>query len=124
MPLLALSAPRVDLHLEEVVKRLGATQLGFQKSMIKQMQSLMDQLSLMIRSQQYGPPLQVESGKHASEFWCIWCQQPGHTRQFCRNRQIRDKKMNDNPPPQNQRCQVQNQTQYGQGNNRGPPPRG
>jgi len=36
-PLLALPAPRTDPHLEEVERRLGASQLGFQEGMIKQM---------------------------------------------------------------------------------------
>ena len=31
-PLLALPAPRMDLHLEEVEKRLGASQLEFQEA--------------------------------------------------------------------------------------------
>ena len=35
VPLLALPAPRVDPHHEEVEKRLDATQLGFQEAMIK-----------------------------------------------------------------------------------------
>ena len=34
-PLLALPAPRADPHLEEVERRLGASQLGFQEAMIK-----------------------------------------------------------------------------------------
>ena len=41
-PLLALPAPRVDSDLEEMERRLGASQLGFQEAMIKQMQSLTD----------------------------------------------------------------------------------
>ena len=45
---LALPAPKVDTHIEEVEKMLGASQLGFQKAMFKQMQSLTDQMSLMI----------------------------------------------------------------------------
>jgi hypothetical protein len=65
-PLLALSAPRIDAHIEEVKRRLGASQLEFQEAMIKQMQSRTDQMSLMIRSQQPGPPFSVESGRHAS----------------------------------------------------------
>ena len=36
-PLLALPAPITDPHLEEVERRLGASQLGFQEAMIKQM---------------------------------------------------------------------------------------
>ena len=121
-PLLALSAPRSDPHLEEVEKRLGASQLGFQESMIKQMQSLTDQMSLMIKSQQPGPPPPIESGRHTSGLWCVQCGQPDHTRQFCRSGQHRDQRGNGGPPPQNQRGQ--GQPQYGQGNNRGPPPRG
>ena len=50
-PLLALLAPRADPHLEEVERRLGASQLGFQQAMIKQMQSLTDQMTLIIKSQ-------------------------------------------------------------------------
>ena len=50
-PLLALPAPRVYPHLKEVERRLGASHLGFKEAMIKQMQSLTDQMSLMIRSQ-------------------------------------------------------------------------
>ena len=64
-PLLALPAPRADPHLEEVERRLGVSQLGFQEAIIKQMQSLADQMSLMIKSQQPGPPPPVESGRHA-----------------------------------------------------------
>ena len=51
-PLLALRAPRADPHLEKVERILYASQLGFQETMIKQMQSLTDQMSLMIKSQQ------------------------------------------------------------------------
>ena len=120
-PLLALPAPRVDTHIEEVERRLGASQLGFQEAMIKQMQSLTDQMSLMIRSQQPGPPPPVESGRHASGLWCIQCGQSGHTKQFCGVGQNRDQRNNGGPPPQNPRGQGQNQ--YGQGNYRGPPPR-
>lgn len=64
--LLALLTPSVDLHMEEVEMRLGASQLGFQEAMIEQMQSLTDQMSLMIRSQQHDLSLHVESGEHAS----------------------------------------------------------
>ena len=81
-PLLALPAPRVDPHLEEVEKKLGANQLEFQEAMIKQMRSLTDQMSLMIKNQQRGPPPPVESGRHASGLWCVQCGQPGHTRHF------------------------------------------
>ena len=84
-PLLALPAPRANPHLEEVQRRLGASQLGFQEAMIKQIQSLTDQMSLVIKSQQPGPPPPVESGRHASGLCCVQCGQPGHTRQFCRN---------------------------------------
>ena len=49
--LLAMPDPRIDSHLEKVERRLGANQLGFQEAMIKQMQSLTDQMSLMIKSQ-------------------------------------------------------------------------
>ena len=65
-PLLALPAARVDPHLEEVEKKLGASQLGFQEAMIKQMQSLTDHMSLMIRSQQPDPTPPIVWGKHAS----------------------------------------------------------
>lgn len=72
---------------------------------MKQFQSLTEQMSLLIKSQQPGPPPQIESGNHSSRFWCTQCQQHGHTRQFCRNGPNRDQNTN-------------------QGNNRGPPPRG
>ena len=120
-PLLALRAPREDPHLEEVERRLGASLLGFYEAMIKQMQSLTDQMSLIIKSQQPGPPLPVESDRHASGLWCVQCGQPGYTRQFYRSGQNRDQRRNGGPPPQNQRDQEQ--PQYGQGNNKGPPPR-
>ena len=68
MSLLALSAPRDDSHLEEVERRLGASYLGFQEAMIKQMQRLTDQMSLMIKSQQPGPPAPIESGRHSSGY--------------------------------------------------------
>ena len=67
--------------------------------MIKQMQSLTDQMSLMINSQQPGPPPPVESGRHASGLWCVQCGQPGHTHQFCRSGQNRDQRGNMSPPP-------------------------
>ena len=35
IPLLALPAPKVDPHLEEEERRLGASQLEFQEAMIK-----------------------------------------------------------------------------------------
>ena len=68
IPLLALSAPRVDPHIEEVEQRFCATQLGFQEAMMKQFQSLTDQMSLLIKNQQFGPPPQIESGNHSSGF--------------------------------------------------------
>ena len=80
--LLALPAPRTDLHLEEVERRLGASQLGFQEAMIKQIQSLTDQMSLMIQSQQPGPPPSVESGRYSSGLWCVQCGQPGGKEHF------------------------------------------
>ena len=42
-PMLALPAPRVDPQIEEIEKRLGANQEGFQDAILKQMQSLIDQ---------------------------------------------------------------------------------
>ena len=104
-PLLALPAPHADTHLEEVEKRLGASQLGFQEAMMKQMQSPSDQMSLMIRSQQPGSPPPLESGRHASGLWCVQCGQPGHIKQFCRVGQNCDRRMIGGPPPQNQRGQ-------------------
>ena len=44
-PLLALPAPRIDPQIEEIEKRLGANQEGFQDVMMKQIQSLTDQLA-------------------------------------------------------------------------------
>ena len=85
-PMLAHSAPRVDPQIEEIEKRLGANHEGFQDAILKQMQSLTYQLALVIRSQQPGPPPQVESGRHATGMWCIQCKQPGHTSQYCQNR--------------------------------------
>ena len=73
IPLSALPTPRVDPHIEEVEKRLGATQLRFQEAMMKQLQSLTNHMSLMIGSQQPGPPPQIESDKHSSGFWYIQC---------------------------------------------------
>ena len=96
-PLLALPASRVDPHLVEVKRMLGASQLEFQEAMIKQMQSVMDKMSLMIWNQQPGPPVPVESRRHASGLWCVQCGQPGHTRQFCRSEQNRDQRMNGGP---------------------------
>ena len=86
-PLLALLAPRIDLQIEEIEKRLGASQEGFQEAMMKQMQSLTDHLPLIIRSQQSRPPPQVQSGRPATGMWCIQCKQPGHTSQYYQNRQ-------------------------------------
>ena len=71
VPLLALLAPYADPQLKDVKRRLEASQLGFQEAIMKQMQNLTDQMSLMIRSQQHGPPPPVESGRHASGLWCV-----------------------------------------------------
>jgi hypothetical protein len=70
-PLLALLELRVDPHLEETERSLGASKLEFQEAIIKQMQSLTDQMSLMISSQQPDPPSPIESGMHASRLWCV-----------------------------------------------------
>ena len=86
--------------------------------MLKQFQNLTDQMTLLIKNQQFGPPLQIESGNHTSGFWCTNCQQHGHTLQFCRNGPNRNQRTNNNGPQQNLRGPSQNQ-----GNNRGPPPR-
>ena len=86
-PMLAFPAPKIDPQIEEIEKRLGASQEGFQDATMKQMQSLTDQLALVIRSQQPGLPPQVKSGRHATRMWCIQCKQPGHTRQYCKNMQ-------------------------------------
>ena len=51
------------------------------------MQSLTDQLALVIQSQHPGHPPQVESKRHATGMWCMQCKQPGHTSQYCQNRQ-------------------------------------
>ena len=120
-PMLALPAPRIDPQIEKIEKRLGASQEGFQDAMMKQMQSLTDQLTLVIRNQQPGPPPQVESRRHATGMWCTQCKQPGHTSQYCQNRQNQNQRNNGGTQQQNQRPQGQNQ--YGQGNNRGAPPR-
>jgi hypothetical protein len=65
-PLLVLAPPRVDTHIEEVEIRLSVGQLEFQEAMIKQMQSITDQMPLIIRSQQRGPHPPVELGRPAS----------------------------------------------------------
>ena len=100
VPLLALPAHRVDPPLEEMEIRLDVTQLGFQEAMSKQMQSFTDHMSLTIRNHQLSLSPQVDSGKHVSRFWCVQCQQPGHTRQFCKNGQNCNQRLNGNPPPQ------------------------
>ena len=64
--LLALPASRVDPHLEKVERKLGVSQLGFQEVIIKQMQSLTDEMSMLVKSQQPGPPPPIELGRHAS----------------------------------------------------------
>ena len=87
--------------------------------MLKQFQNLTDQMTLLIKNQQFGPPLQIESGNHTSGFWCTNCQQHSHMLQFCRNRSNRNQRSNNNGPQQNLRGPSQNQ-----GNNRSPPPRG
>ena len=119
--LVALPAPRTNPQIEEIEKRLGASQEGFQDAMMKQMHSLTDQLALVIRSQQPGPPPQVESGRHATGMWCIKCKQPDHTSQYCQNRQSQNQRNNGGTQQHNQRPQGQNR--YGHGNNRGAPPR-
>ena len=120
-PMLALPAPRIDLQIKEIKKRLGASQEGSQDAMMKQMHSLTDQLALVIRSQQSGPPPQVESGRRATGMWCTECKQPGHMSQYCQNRHNQNQRNNGRTQQQNQRPQGHNQ--YGQGNNKGAPPR-
>ena len=44
-PLFALPAPRIDPQIEEIEKRLGTNQEGFQDAMMKQMQSFTYQLA-------------------------------------------------------------------------------
>jgi hypothetical protein len=65
-PLLALPAPELEGGLGEVERRLEASQQGFQEAVMKQIQSLTDQITLMVRSQQPNLPPPVESGRHAS----------------------------------------------------------
>ena len=60
---------------------LGASKEGFQDAMMKQMQSLTNQMALVIKSQQPRPPPQVESGRHTTGMWCTQSKQPGHTSQ-------------------------------------------
>lgn len=60
VPLLLLPAPYEDPQLEDVERRLGARQIGFQETMMNQIQSLTDQMSLLIRSQQPGSPPPVD----------------------------------------------------------------
>ena len=79
-PLLALPASEVEGGLGEVEMRLEASQLGFQEAVMKQMQSLTDQMTLMVRNQQPSLPPPVESGRHALGLWCVQCGQPGHTK--------------------------------------------
>ena len=64
--MLTLPAPRTDLQIEQVEQRLGATQLGFQEAMLKQFQNLTDQMALLIKNQQPGPPRQIKSDNHLS----------------------------------------------------------
>lgn len=96
-PLLVLPARRVDPQIEEVERRLGASQVGFQEAMMKQLQSLTDQLALVIRSQQPRPPPQAESRRHATRMWCVQCKQHGHTSQYCKTRQNQDERNNGAP---------------------------
>ena len=96
----------MDLYLEDVERKLGASQLQFQEAMIKQINNLTDQMSLMIRIQQHGHPFLIESGRHASGLWYVQCGQPDHTSWFCRNGQNRDQRVNGGPPSQNQRGQL------------------
>ena len=44
--MLALPAPITDPQIKEVEQRLGANQLGFQETMLKQFQNLTDQMNL------------------------------------------------------------------------------
>ena len=119
--MLTLPAPRMDLRIEQVEQRLGATQLGFQEAMLKQFQNLTDQMALLIKNQQPSHPPQIESGNHSSGFWCTQYQQHDHMLQFCKNRPNRNQRTNNNGPQQNPGGPNQNQNQ---GNNRGPLPRG
>ena len=93
-PMLAIPAQKIDTQIEELEKMLGANQEGFQDAFMKQMQSFTDQLALVIRNQQSGPPPQVESGTHATGMWCMQCKQPSHTSQYCQNRQNQNQKNN------------------------------
>lgn len=51
----------MDLHLKDVERILGASQLGFQEATMKQIQSSADQMYMMIKSQQPNLPHPVES---------------------------------------------------------------
>ena len=65
-PLLALSALELEGNLGEVERMLEASQPGFQEAVMKQIQSITDQMTIMVRNQQPSLPPPVESGKHAS----------------------------------------------------------
>ena len=61
--------------------------------MMKQIQSLTHQISLMIGNQQFNLQPLVESGWHASGMWCIECGEPEYTKKFCKTRPNIEKMM-------------------------------
>lgn len=83
-PLLSLTHPEWEQRLEGVEKKMMANQEGFQNSMLKQLQTLTDQMTFMVKGQgaRVQPP-PIESGSHASGMWCTNCGQSGHSAQFC-----------------------------------------
>lgn len=78
--MLALLVPSPEFNVEDIERRLGISQLRFQEAIMKQIYSLTDQMTLMIRDQQPNLPLPVELGRHASRLCHILSGQSGHTK--------------------------------------------
>lgn len=70
-PLLALHAPTIEHKVEDIEKMLKASQLGFHEAMMKQIQSMSEQMTLMVKNQTMNPPTPVESGRCASGLWSV-----------------------------------------------------
>uniref|UniRef100_A9U5C4 Predicted protein n=1 Tax=Physcomitrium patens TaxID=3218 RepID=A9U5C4_PHYPA len=109
VPLLALSEPQLERRVEDLEKKIQGGQEGFQDSMMKQIQALIEQMAFMVKNQNSNtPPPRIDSGNHNSGVWCTTCGQNGHSSLQCRVR-----------PQGNPNLQLYQPTQ-GYGRDRGP----
>lgn len=78
--LMTLSAPSIDHRVEDLEKKLEMSQLGFQETVMKLIQSISKHMTLMVRNHGSNPPPMIKSKQHVSALWCVQYGQHGHTK--------------------------------------------